>query len=63
MIKNIGNTYRIYGLIIVKIEKKLLVLNYEFSNATFKPPNHAFTQPSIVTHNVLRNDCMLCYLR
>jgi len=43
MIKSIGDTYRIYGLIIVKITKKLLVLDYGLSNATFETPNHAFT--------------------
>jgi len=42
MIKNIGDNYRIYGLIIVKNEKKLLVLDYGLSNATFETPNHAF---------------------
>ncbi len=42
MIKNIGDNYRIYGLIIVKIAKKSLVLNYGLSNATFERPNHAF---------------------
>jgi hypothetical protein len=36
--------YRIYGLIIVKSAKKLLVLDYGFSNATFETPNHAFTR-------------------
>jgi hypothetical protein len=42
MIKNIGDNYRIYGLIIVKIIKKLLVLDYGLSNVTFEIPNHAF---------------------
>jgi hypothetical protein len=37
------DNYRIYGLIIVKImKKKLLVLNYGLSNATFVPSDHAF---------------------
>jgi hypothetical protein len=44
MIKNIGDNYRIYGLIIVKIVKKSIVLNYGLSNATFEKPNLAFTQ-------------------
>jgi len=43
MIKSIRDNYRIYGLIIIKIAKKLLILNYELSNATFETPNHAFT--------------------
>jgi hypothetical protein len=43
MIKIIVDNYRIYGLIIVKIAKKLLVLDYGFSNATFETRNHAFT--------------------
>jgi hypothetical protein len=42
MINSIWDNYRIYGLIIVKITKKLLMLNYGLSNATFKTPNHAF---------------------
>jgi hypothetical protein len=43
MIKSIGDNYIIYGLIIVKIVKKLLMINYEVSNATFETPNYAFT--------------------
>ncbi len=43
MIKNIGDNYRIYGLLIFKFTKKLLLLDYEFSNATFETFNHAFT--------------------
>jgi hypothetical protein len=43
MIKIIGDNYRIYGLIIVKLPKKSLMLDNGFSNATFEPPNHAFT--------------------
>ncbi len=42
MIKNIGDNYMTYGLIIVKIAKKLLMLNYGLLDATFEPPNHAF---------------------
>jgi hypothetical protein len=42
MIKNIGDNYRTYGLIIVKTAKNLLVLNYGLSNAIFEPLNHAF---------------------
>jgi hypothetical protein len=33
----------IYGLIIVKTAKKLLLLDYGLSNATFETPNHVFT--------------------
>jgi hypothetical protein len=43
MIENIGDNYRIYGLIIVKTVKQLLVFDYELSNATFETPNRAFT--------------------
>jgi hypothetical protein len=43
MIKNIGDNYRIYGLIIAKTTKKLLMLDYGLSNVTFETPNHAFT--------------------
>jgi hypothetical protein len=43
MIKSIGDNYRIYGLIIVKLVKKLLMLNYGFSNTTFEPFNYVFT--------------------
>jgi hypothetical protein len=42
MIKSIGDNYRIYGLIIAKTAKKLLMLDYGLSNATFETPNHAF---------------------
>jgi hypothetical protein len=42
MVKSIGDNYKIYGLIIVKIIKKLLVLNYGLSSATFETPNHVF---------------------
>jgi hypothetical protein len=42
MIKSIGDNYRIYGLIIAKIVKELLVLDYGLSNAIFETPNHAF---------------------
>jgi hypothetical protein len=42
MIKSIGDTYKFYGLIIVKIIKKSLMLDYGFSNGTFEPPNHVF---------------------
>jgi hypothetical protein len=34
MIKSIGDNYRIYGLIIAKITKRSLMLNYGFLNAT-----------------------------
>jgi hypothetical protein len=56
MIKNIGDNYRIFGLIIVKIAKKSLVLNYGLSNATFEPPNHAFTH---TYQNMLRESMYL----
>jgi hypothetical protein len=42
MIKNIGDNYRIYDLIIVKTTKKSLVLDYGLLNATFETPNHVF---------------------
>jgi hypothetical protein len=42
MIKNIGDNYRIYALIIVKTTKKSLMLDYGLSNATFETPNHVF---------------------
>jgi hypothetical protein len=48
MIKNIGDNYRNYGLIIVKTTKKSLVLNYELSNATFEIINHAFAHKYII---------------
>jgi hypothetical protein len=44
MIKSIGDKYRIYGLIIVKIVKKSLMLDYGLSNATFETLNHVFAQ-------------------
>jgi len=43
MIKNIGDNYKIYGLIIVKTTKKSLMLDYRLSNATFETSNHALT--------------------
>jgi hypothetical protein len=45
MIRNITDNCRIYGLIIVKIAKKSLMLDYGLSNATFETPNHAFAHP------------------
>jgi len=36
------DNYRIYGLIIVKTARKLLMLDYGFSNTTFEPPDHVF---------------------
>jgi hypothetical protein len=42
MIKRIWDNYRIYGLMIVKIAKKSLLLNYGLSNATFEILNHVF---------------------
>jgi hypothetical protein len=42
MIKSIKDNYRIHGLIIVKTTKKLLVLDYGLSNATFDTSNHAY---------------------
>jgi len=47
MIKSIGDNYMIYGLIIVKIAKKLIMLNYVLSNATFETPNHVFAHAFI----------------
>jgi hypothetical protein len=43
MIEIIRDNYLIYGLIIVKIAKKSLMVDYGLSNATFETPNHAFT--------------------
>jgi hypothetical protein len=51
MIKIIGDNYRIYGLIIVKIVKKSLVLDYGLWNATFEIPNHVFSLDIILTTN------------
>jgi hypothetical protein len=45
MIKSIRDNYSIYGLILVKTANFLLLLDYGLSNATFEPPNHAFTLP------------------
>jgi len=56
MIKNIGDNYKIYGLIIFETIKKLLMLEYGISNATFEPPNHAFT---LVDHDILYNHTSL----
>jgi hypothetical protein len=47
MIKNIGDNYRIYGLIIFETAKKLIFLDYELSNTTFEALNHAFTQNNL----------------
>jgi hypothetical protein len=44
MIKIIGDNNRIYGLIIVKTAKILLMLDYGLSNATFETPNHVCAQ-------------------
>jgi hypothetical protein len=41
MIKSIGDNYKIYGLIMVKTAKKLLMLDYGLSNTIFEPLNHA----------------------
>jgi hypothetical protein len=48
MIKSIGDNYRFE---IVKAIKESLVLDYGLSNATFEPPNRAFTPI-----NVIKND-------
>jgi hypothetical protein len=48
MIKSIRDNYRIYGLIIVKTIKRLLMLDYGLSNATFETPNHAFAHKGYV---------------
>jgi len=53
MIKSIKDNYRIYGLIIVKITKKSLVLNYGLSNATFETLNHAFTPLSSLAYLIV----------
>jgi hypothetical protein len=52
MIKIIGDEYRIYGLIIVKIAKKITNLDYELSNTTFELPNDTFAQSPNVSKNV-----------
>jgi hypothetical protein len=44
MTKSIGDNYRIYGLIIVELQKKLILLDYGLSTITFETLNHAFTQ-------------------
>jgi len=41
--QNQGIIKGFYGLIIVKIVKKSLMLDYGLSNAIFEPPNHVFT--------------------
>jgi hypothetical protein len=48
MIKNIGINYRIYGLKLLKLQKKSLMLDYGLSNITFDPPNHAFAPNSTI---------------
>jgi len=47
MIKSIRDNYRIYGLIIVKIAKKSIMLDYGLSNATFETTNHVSTHAFI----------------
>jgi len=47
MIKNIGDNYRIYGLIIFEIAKNLILLNCGLSNTSFEALNHAFTQNNL----------------
>jgi hypothetical protein len=42
MIKIIGDNYKIYDLIIVKIAKKSRVLDCGLSNAIFETLNHVF---------------------
>jgi hypothetical protein len=42
MIKSIRDYYNIYCLLIVKIAKKMLMLNYVLSKITFEPPKHVF---------------------
>jgi len=58
MIKNIGDNYRIYGLIIVKITKKSLVLDYRLSNAIFETPNHAFAH--LLSSYALASSISMC---
>jgi len=43
MTKSIGKNNTIYGLIIIKIAKKSLVLDYGLSNVTFETLNHVFS--------------------
>jgi hypothetical protein len=59
MIKKIGDNYRIYGLIVVKIAKKSLVLDYRLSNAIFETPNHAFTH-SLSSYALASSISMCC---
>jgi hypothetical protein len=42
MFKGIGDNYKIYGLTIIKIAKKISNGRLWTLNATFEPPNHAF---------------------
>ncbi len=46
MIKNIRDNYRTYGLIIVKIAKKIVSVRLWTLRCTFEPPNHAFKAKS-----------------
>jgi hypothetical protein len=53
MIKGIGDNYKIYGLTIIKIAKKITTSGRLWTfNATFEPPNHAFDH--------LHVPCMFC---
>jgi hypothetical protein len=56
MIKNIGDNYRIYGLVIVKTARKSVVLDYGLSNATFETPNHAFAHLWSFSENRIKKE-------
>jgi hypothetical protein len=52
MIKIIGDNYKIFCLI---LQKKSLLLDYGLSNATFEPPNRAFTPQQLL----IQRSCFL----
>jgi hypothetical protein len=56
MIKNIGANYRIYGSVIVRTSRKLVVLDYGLSNATFETPNHVFAHLCSFNENRIRKE-------
>jgi hypothetical protein len=53
MIKGIGDNYKIYGLTIIKIAKKITSGRLWTFNATFEPPNHAFDHLHVPLHVLL----------
>jgi len=56
MIKNIEDNYKFYGLVIIKIAKKIVVLDYGLSNATFETPNHAFAHLWSFSENRIKKE-------